>query len=121
MPYDPIKNYEVANIEEMPNGNIVTLANGNAVFVKKTGGRWLFKATFEGDFLAQSGLFYKVGDTFTHNGINFTVDGVSISGLHRILARDGTYFDGRHFTLSAMSSQAYDDPLAIHSILAGEA
>ncbi len=108
MAYDPVKNYEVTDVEEVPNGEFVTTAAGETVFVKRPGGAKRYRVRLSGHFISFPEGVASVGETITLGGIAFVVEGIQYSGLCRIKAVDGTYFDGRSYEIRAISVSAHD-------------
>ncbi|MCF4115143.1 MULTISPECIES: hypothetical protein [Dethiosulfovibrio] len=120
MSYDPVANYELTDIEEIPHGEMVVTASGETVFVRRPGGRVRFRATFQGHFSSHPAGFFTVGEVFSHQGIEYMVEQIKLSGLHRIKAVDGEFFDGRSYEIQALSTRAYDGSLDIDEPMAGE-
>lgn len=117
--YDHIANYEMSDIEEIPHGEMVVTASGETVFVRRPGGKVRFRATFQGHYISHPSGFFEIGDVFTYQGIEYVVEQIKLSGLHRIRATDGKFFDGRTYEIQALSTKAHDGPLSINSPLAG--
>lgn len=101
-------NYEVAEVELLPNGEIVTAANGTAVFICRPGGDKIARVTLTGHYISHPTGVHQVGQVFEYLGISFVVEQLLLSGQARI---EGTVpdalgsleFDGRAYTMVARS------------------
>lgn len=103
-------NYETAELELIPNGELVTTANGQTVFIRRAGGVKHARLTLSGHFLSYPAGVYTIGETFEYLGVTFVVEGFQTSG-HPLIEGSNTPpgdkdFDGRAYTITARSVQA---------------
>jgi len=108
MAYDPIKNYEDTQVSEELHGEVVTLANGASVFIKKASGKvYKLRATFTAHFQTYAEGFHAIGTTFTHRGIEFVVESINYTGNEFLRDNRGQYIDERTYALSCVSVEAF--------------
>lgn len=108
MAYDPVKNYESTEISSELHGEIVTLASGKSVLIRKADGLiYKLRATFSAHMQTYADGYHAPGSTFTHCGVEFAVESVSFSGCEKLLDNCGRYVDERSYSLSCVSTEAY--------------
>ena len=120
MAYDSIANYEVLDIEAVPHGEVVVTASGEAVLVRKAGGRVRYRLTASAHFLSHPGGMCLVGQTLSYRGVEFVVEQARFSGMARLRDVGGVFFDARTYEIQALSTGAYDSS-PLESPGAGEA
>lgn len=113
-----VKNYELADVEVLPNGEIVMDARGRPVFICRPGGSRIVRVNLRGHFLSYPEGARQVGTEFTYMGISFLVERFSTSGQHVIKGIDGAEFDGRSYAIEAISTQPVEST-TIHQLKAG--
>ena len=104
------KNYDVAEVELFPNGELMTTASGGVVFVRRSGGVKTVRITLTGHFLSYPEGVHTIGEEFFYLGISFIVENFQTSG-HPIIEGSNTPvndkdFDGRSYTITARSVSA---------------
>ena len=105
--YDPVANYEDVQVTEEPNGEILVTAAGEAVLVRRTGGKVRFRLSCRAHVESHASGLFVVGQTFSYLGIEFVAESVRYARLHRIRGTDGAYFDARTYDISAVSTGAH--------------
>ncbi|MFA7621790.1 MAG: hypothetical protein WCY56_08105 [Aminobacteriaceae bacterium] len=101
-----VSNYEVVRVELLPNGEFVTAANGDTVFIRRPGGVKQARITLTAHFFTYSAGVSVVGDTFTYLGVVWVVESFDTEGHPSIKGIDGEVFDGRSYTITARSVSA---------------
>lgn len=97
-------NYDSVEFQLVPNGEIVTSAMGQEVFICRPNGVNKILATLHGHFFSFPSGAHAPGSEFSYMGITFISKELSTSGQYLIKGSDGKKFDGRGYTVTAIST-----------------
>lgn len=100
-------NYELSEVQLLPNGELITTASGDTVFIQRPGGDKIARITLSGHFLSFPEGVYSVGQIFQYVDIDFVVESLQLSGHPYIegvvTVGNDKNFDGRSYVIQARS------------------